>query len=261
MNFTKLTCVLSLLAVSAPAFAQQPQPLTYVALFRVEPGNTAAFLAVAKEYTPTMDKLFADGVITAYGVDVDYLHRPNVSNVAFWYTTNNYANLSKAESEVMAFQAKSPETVKKTAALTDLSKHQDLIMKSLESNHAGAGSCGKTPVSLFNLDLVKPGKMQSYLGAFRSTQKPILDQLVKDGVVCSYSLDVEDFHSMTPGSTWGIVTIPDLAAMDKLDAAFEAAEAKLAAGDRAARQLQRVDQVDLSKHEDSISTSVIYKSK
>ena len=260
MHLTRTLFALLLIGSASVTFAQQQEPLTYVALFRVEPANTQAFIERGKEYAPTLDKLLADGVISGYGMDVDVLHNPKALNVAFWYTASNYTNLQKAEDAIGAFQAKSPELLKATSALTDLSKHQDIIVRSIEGNWSKSGAC-KNPVTSFSTWVVKPGKNREFLNGFRNSQKPVLEQLVKDGTICSYQVDVEDFHSMEPGKTWMIVAMPDMSAMDKVDAAYEAANAKLSAPDRAARAQAFRDLVVPGKHEDSISRAAMYKVK
>lgn len=258
MYLKRQLCSICLLASAAAAYGQQAEPLTYVALFRVEPGNTEAFVANGKQYEATLEKLRGEGVLTAYGIDVDVLHRPEVANVAFWYTAKNFAGLEKVEEAIEAFQAKSPELMKATAALTDLSKHRDLIVRSVEGNWANAGKC-KTPVSVFNMSTVKEGRMGEYRAFYREAQKPVLDQLIKEGAVCSYSLDVEEFHALPLGTIWSIVVAPDMAALDKVDAAFEAASEKLSKSERDARAAKRRELLDMSKHEDSVSRAVVYR--
>jgi hypothetical protein len=236
------------------------EPLTYVALFRVEAANMDAFLAAGKEYVPVLDKLMNDGVLTAYGMDQDILHHPTRLNVAFWYTTANYANLEKVEKEIEAFQAKSPALMKKTAALTDMTKHTDIIVRSIEGNWSKAASC-KTPVSLFSQNTIRPGKQSEYLEAYRKYQKPVLEKLVANGAICAYQLDVEDMHTMGPGVSWSIILAPNLAAADAVNAAYEDAGRLLSASERSIRRSTMEALVDQSKHEDTMSRAVVFKAK
>jgi len=260
MQPTRALLSLMFAASAAVLQAQQSEPLTYVALFSVSPGNTESFVTKGKEFVPTLEKLHSDGVITAYGIDVDILHQPGTSNVAFWLVTGNYAGLQKAQEAIDDFETRSPELMKSLSALSDLSKHADLIIRAVDGNWSNASSC-KTPVNAMSMNFVKPGKGREYVAAFKDFQKPVLDQLVKDGTLCFYELDVEDVHSVPMGTSWTILAAPDMASMDKVDAAFEAANAKLSASDRAARSYMRGELTDPGKHRDSLSKSVVYKAK
>lgn len=239
---------------------KKPEPLTYVALFQVEMKNIGGFIDKAKQFTPVMDKLLADGTIRAYGLEIDHLHQTRGPNVAFWYTAPNYTNLDKAETAVNEFIGKSPELMGEMSTLHDTSKHIDLLVRSLESGGAKNAGCDK-PLNSFSEYQVKPGKMQDFLKMFRERQKPVLDALVKDGTLCSYSFDVEDVHSMPMGRVWIITSTPDMAAWDKMDAAFEAAEAKLSASEKSIRQNTWRDAHEPSAHRDSVSKIVFMNSK
>ena len=260
MTVTRILVAAMTVGLAISTAAEQPQPLTYVALFRVEPPNVEKFLALGKQYVPTLDKLFTDGTLMAYGIDSDLMHRPNQLNVAFWYTVSSYTNLQKAEEAIEAFQAKSPQLMKETAALTDLSKHRDILARSLDRNWSKTGSC-KPTVTSFSRVQVKPGKRDDFMADGRKYQKPVMDQLVNDGAMCSYSVDVEDVHTVDPGTVWVIMSFPNLGSMDKLDQAFDAANAKLSASERTARTQARREIVDMSKHEDSLARNIVFRSK
>lgn len=236
------------------------EPLTYVALFQVEMRNMGTFIEKAKTFTPTMDKLVEDGVILAYGMEADHLHQTRGPNVAFWYTAVNYTNLEKAEKAVDEYIGKSPEMMKEMSTLHDTSKHVDLIVRSLEHGGANNAACG-APLNSFSEYKVKPGKMQDFLKMFRERQKPVLDGLVKDGALCSYTFDVEDMHSMEPGHVWIILSTPDMAAWDKLDTAFEAAEAKLTAAEKSMRMNSWRDAQVAESHRDSVTKTIFMKTK
>lgn len=261
MQLARLTIIPALLIAATVVSAQQKsEPLTQVALFRVDADKTGAFVEKGREFIPVMDKLMADGALLAYGMEVDLLHHTSEPNVAFWYTAANYTNLEKAEKAITEFQGKSPDLMKSLTALTDLNKHSDIIVRSLESGGASNSGCG-TPVNSFSRFRLKPGKQKQFLEMFRANQKGVLDALVKGGAVCGYSFDVEDVHTIEPGTVWIIVSTPDLASWDKLDAAFEAEEAKLSAADKAIRENTWRDvQVD-GTHRDSVSRVVFMKSK
>ena len=76
----------AMMMVGVCAFAQQgPQPLTSVAIFKIKPNKTSDWVAVMKGvFAPALDQLLKDGVITAYGADMDMLHQAGKPNASAW---------------------------------------------------------------------------------------------------------------------------------------------------------------------------------
>ena len=108
---------------------------------------------------------------------------------------------------------------------------------------------------------VKPGHMQEFMELFRKYDKPVYEKLVADGVIYAYELDTEAVHTMEPGLMWTIVTMPNLAAKDKVNAAFEEANKNLPEAERNMIQKLYLDVVVPGSHRDSLSISQVYKAK
>lgn len=260
MQFRSLVLTISLLSAAGSLTGQQAStPLTSVALFRVQPDKVESFVEMIKLVTPALDKLRDAGVVQAYGVDSDLFHTPG-PNLAFWFTAADWSGISKGEQGIQAALKENAAKMKEVYELTDFNRHVDLVVRSLESG-GGSVPAGVLPVSLFAEHKVKPGKMSTARMLFQKYEQPVLDQLVTEGAIYSYSMDVEAVHSSEPGRVWFITVAPDLGAQDKLHAAFEAAMKKLPAAEREAIDKIEEDVFVFSQHRDSVSQALIFKSK
>lgn len=251
----------SALVTAATLAAQQPQPLSVVALFRVKPAKSSEWIAgIKKVYIPVLEKLMADGTVLAYGLDADILHRAGEPNMTAWYTVAGYAGLEKVDKAFEASAEKNSAVLQAMADAGDPDKHQDLLVRSVVSNHrpAAKGVLPYTRVSAFK---VKPGKGEDFRKGFEKYAKPVYDKLLADGVVNAYSLDMEDQHSDDPAYRWFVVSMPELAAEDKIRAAFEAEEKKLSEEERKKQQQEFMDMMDLSAHRDYLMRAIVFAAK
>jgi hypothetical protein len=188
------------------------------------------------------------------------LHVPGDNNVAFWVEVPNYDALDKEESAIQEFIKANPGLMQDLASLTDMTAHHDLVIRTREENHKSIAN-GSRPLWDFDIEKVKPGHMQEFMGLFRKYDQPVLDKLVADGVIYAYELDTEAVHTMEPGLVWTIIGMPNLGAKDKVNAAFDEAEKKLPEVERNIIQKLYEDMVVPGAHRDELSVSVVYKAK
>jgi hypothetical protein len=256
----RLLAVTTLLFAATTVSAQGYKYLTSVAAFKVAPGKDSAFVEKGKAFTAPLDKLMAAGVVLAYGMDVDMLHVPGETNVAFWVTVPNYEALATEENAIQEFIRANPGLMADLTSMTDMSSHHDLIVRTREEGHTSVPA-GAQPIADFDIQQVKPGRMQDFMTLFKKYDKPVFDKLVADGVIYAWAVDTEAVHTTTPGLVWTIVTMPNLGTKDKVNAAFDEAEKKLSDGERDLIEKSYLDIVDASAHRDSLSISVVYKVK
>lgn len=258
MQFRTPVPVFSLLLAAGSVFAQPAStPITAVSMFRVQPDRMERFVEIIRLITPSLDKLLQAGTIDGYGLDTDMIHTEG-PNVDLWYTARNFAGISEAEKAIQAALQANAEKMKDAYTVTDFAKHRDLMVRSLEHG-AGKVPSGAMPVTFFQEEKVKPGKLPVARMMFQHHEKPVLDQLIQDGVIYSYSMDVEAIHTMEPGTVWYLIGAPDLGAMDKIRAAFSAAQDKMSAAERRAIEEVQEEVFDRKAHRDSVSRSVIFK--
>ena len=257
---TRLFAAIALLSAAATLSAQQYKYLVTVATFKVAPGKENAFVDRGKVVTPVLDRLMTSGTVLAYGMDVDLLHVPGENNVAFWAVVPNYEALEKEETAIQDYEKAHPAFMQDLMSMSDPSTHHDLLIRCREENHKAVPAAAK-PIGDFDIDRVKPGRMNEYLGVFRKYDKPVLDKLVADGVIYAYEIDTEAIHTMEPGLVWTILTLPDLAARDKVAAAFDEAEKNLPEVERNLLEKLYLDLVVPGAHRDSLTRSVVFKQK
>ncbi|HZO52988.1 MAG TPA: hypothetical protein VFB63_09735 [Bryobacteraceae bacterium] len=251
----------AMLAMSVCALAQPaPQPLTMVAIFKVKPNKTSDWVAVMKGvYAPVLDQLLKDGVITAYGADMDLLHQAGKPNASAWIAMPNWASVQKVNAAIEEAQRKNPGQMVRALEATDPEAHSDLLLRSpvfqMKTPAAGA-----LPVTTFTMNTVKQGKNDAYTKLYDEHIKPVLDQLLQQGAILGYGVDVEVEHSMPVGTRVEWIMMPDLAARDKVDAAFREARGRLTEDGR--RVLQANFQEALEReHKDWTSKSVVFAAK
>ncbi len=254
---TLFACLL--LAASSTYGQSKPQPLTSVAMFKVTPDKMGAFMDVMKLFPPALDKLLAAGTIQAYGVDSDILHGEG-PNVEFWISGADFAAIDAAHKAVQSVITANPEKMNTAWGTTDFAAHRDLIVRSVESNH-GKVPAGALPITDFGMQKVKPGRAAVARTLFSHHEKPVLDKLVADGAIYGYSFDVEAVHTSAPGTMWLIVNLPNLAAKDKVRAAFNAAWEKMPETEREAIDKVYDDTFDASAHRDFLTEALIFKAK
>jgi hypothetical protein len=96
-----LFCALLMLMSCFGASAQQssgatPQPLTFWYEYHVNPGKEDEFLNLVKTVGgPVRDKLMADGVIQAWGVDKPIIRVAENATHMIWYMVADYAGVEK----------------------------------------------------------------------------------------------------------------------------------------------------------------------
>jgi hypothetical protein len=256
----RLFAATTLLFAATTLSAQPYKYLVSVATFKVPPTNQHAFVEKGKVFVPVLDKLMASGSVLAYGIDTDILHVPGETNVAFWVVVPNYAALDKEGAAIDEFIAANPGVMQELTAMSDPAAHHDLIIRTREESHKSVPP-GSTPIGDFDMVRVKPGHMQEFMELFRKYDKPVYEKLVTDGVIYAYELDTEAVHTMEPGLMWTIVTMPNLAAKDKVNAAFEEADKNLPEAERNMFQKLYLDVVVPGSHRDSLSISQVYKAK
>lgn len=233
----RFLAIVSLLVVAAPAFAQQPpaQPLTFYYDYTVKPGKEAAFLDLVKTVgQPVRDKLMADGVVLAWGIDVPLLTVPGTATHSIWYSVADYAGVQKVDDAMRAQRKKlaDDEAARKVARgattedrvidVFDVSKSHFYLTRDLVSAVTPAPPAGVLPYTRYNFVKVHPGKGADYRAAWEKYNKPVFDKLLADGVILGYGLAVEEVKTAGEFTHFVWYLAKDMAAFDKQRDAFMA---------------------------------------
>ena len=99
--------LLSCFSSAAQQSQPQMQPLTFWYEYTVNPGKEEEFMDLVKTVgQPVRDKLMADGVVMAWGVQTPLLRVPGEATHTIWYAVADYAGLEKVDSAMRAQIAK-----------------------------------------------------------------------------------------------------------------------------------------------------------
>src|SRR6266478_1091497 len=203
--------LLSCISSAAQQAQPQMQPLTFWYGYTINPGKEDEFLDLVKTVgQPVRDKLMADGVVLAWGVQASLLRVPGNSTHFIWYAVADYAGVEKVDSAMRAQIAKLNDEATKSGA----------AKKGQKSANSLSAPAGVLPYSRYNFFKVKPGKGADFRKAWEKYNKPIFDKLMADGVILAYGLAVEDVRTEGEFTHFVWYDVKDLASLDKVRAAF-----------------------------------------
>ena len=240
---TLLLCCAAAAQQPAP---QQPQPLTFYYDYRVNPGKEDEFMTLVKTVgAPVRDKLMADGVIMAWGIETPILRYPGGTTHLIWFSVANYDGVEKVLNGMEAQLAKLAvedakaadaararkeqppmSTAERQREVFDMTKTRDWLTRDLVSGYGQPPAAGLLPVTRYNFVKVKPGKGPEYRRAWEKYNKPVFDKLVADGVVLAYGMAVEDVKTDGDFTHFIWIATANMAGGDKVGAAFNADRAR-----------------------------------
>lgn len=240
-----LTLLLVCFAVMGQQTQSQPQPLTFYYDYTVNPGQEEEFMNLIKTVgAPVRDKLLADGVVMAWGMETPILRYPGGTTHLIWFTVANYdgvekvlsgmeAQLSKIAAEEARTRSahadsktKAKTTAERMREVFDMSKTRDWLTRDLVSNFGPPPAAGVLPITRYNFVKVKPGKGGDYRRTWEKHNKPVLDKLITDGVLLAYGLAVEDVKTDGEFTHFVWMATANLAGLDKVAAAYMADRAR-----------------------------------
>ena len=229
-------------AAAQQAAAQQPQPLTFYYDYKVNPGKEEEFMKLVNTVgAPVRDKLMADGVILAWGLETPILRYPGGTTHLIWFTVENYAGVEKvlngmeaqlaklaaedakaADAALARKQQPAMSTAERTREVFDMSKTRDWLTRDLVTGFGQPPAAGTLPVTRYNFVKVKPGKGPDYRRAWEKYNKPVFDKLVADGAVLAYGMAAEDVKTDGDFTHFIWIATANMAGGDKVVAAFNA---------------------------------------
>ena len=267
-----LTILLLCCAAAGQQTQPQPQPLTFWYDYSVVPGKEEEFMNLIKTIgAPVRDKLMADGVIMAWGMETPVLRSPGGTTHLIWFSVENWAGVEKVlnamEAQLAklaaedataaeAARAKKQQPAKTTAERSrevfDMSKTRDWLTRDLVSGYGPPPAAGVLPFTRYNFVKVKPGKGPDYRRAWEKYSKPVYDKLVADGVVLAYGLAAEEVKTDGDFTHFVWVATANMAAADKIGPAFTADRARRSEEERTA-----ITDTFLSLIEPDMSRSIV----
>src|SRR5215470_17034822 len=149
-----LLCFALVLLSCVSGMAQQApmQPLTFWYEYTINPGKEDQFLELVKTVgAPVRDKLMADGVVLAWGVQTPLLRVPGNATHSIWYAVADWSGVEKVQAAMQAQITKLTEEAAKSGAakkgattaqgpmariaeVADVSKTRDYLTRDLVFN-------------------------------------------------------------------------------------------------------------------------------
>lgn len=226
--------------VSAHAQQAQTQPLTFWYDYTINAGKEDEFMNLVKTVgQPVRDKLMADGVVLAWGMEAPLLRARGQGTHLIWYAVNDWSGVEKVEAAMRAQLAKlaaddakaaegkkgkpGPTTAERSREVIDGSKTADYLTRDLVAGFSKTPPpAGALPFTRYNFTKVKPGKAGDYRRAWEKYNKPVLDKLIADGTIEAYGLAVEEVKTTGNFTHFTWYATKDLAGMEKVRSAFMA---------------------------------------
>jgi len=229
-----LSCISSFAQQSQP----QMQPLTFWYEYTVNAGKEEEFMNLVKTVgQPVRDKLMADGVVKAWGVETPLLRVPGNATHIIWYAVADYGGVDQVDSAMRAQIAKLEDDAAKSGVakkgqkpatsltarlgeIADMSKVHDYLTRDLVIGFGPPSGSAALPFVRYNFVKVKAGKGSDYRKAWEKYNKPVFEKLAADGVVMAYGLSVEEIRTDGDFTHYVWYAVKDLASFDKVRAAF-----------------------------------------
>ena len=245
----------ALMLIAAPAMAAEaPSTFIWISFVKAKPGQGDALIAeMIKEDSKVFDVLVDSGAASDWGVAMPVFHDGNdpYSHVE-WISFNGWAGADAFLTKFMEQRQARGEQGNKSmaerwATLVEPGSHSDVLARVL---HAAEGGTG--PERFIDLGYFKsnPGKAGDMRKAYMEYVAPVNDKLIADGTILGYGLATPAVHR---GENWSFMSwtaLGSLAALDKVEAAFDAADAAMTEADRKARQQRYQEGSDWSGHRD-----------
>lgn len=246
----RLLLPLMLLLLCSAALGQQTQPppqsLTFYYDYTVRPGQEEEFMTLVKTVgAPVRDKLMADGVVLAWGIETPVLRYPGGTTHLIWFSVANWSGVERVLSameaqlqKLAAEDAKRTEaahaskqkppmtTAERQAAVFDMSKTRDWLARDLVANYGPPPAAGVLPVTRYNFIKVKPGMTAEYRRTWEKYNKPVFEKLIADGALLAYGLSTEEVKTDGDFTHFVWMAVADMSGMDKIGAAFAADRAR-----------------------------------
>ena len=270
---------LSLLLFCSAAAAQQPTPtpgpLTFFYDYTVFPGKEDDLNTLIRTVgAPVRDKLMAEGVIMAWGVETPILRYPGGTTHLIWFTVENWTAVEKVlngmEAQLAKLAAQEAQanrsrqrpamtTAERSRATFDSSKTRDWLARDLVASYGPPPAAGVLPFTRYNFVKVKPGKGQDYRRTWEKYNKPVFDKLVADGVVLAFGLAAEEVKTDGNFTHFVWIATPSMAAADKIGPAFAADRARRSEKDRKEITEEFLDATEPDKARSLVTRARIFK--
>ena len=265
--------------VMAQQTPPQPQPLTFYYDYTIKNGKEEDLMELIKTVgAPVRDKLMAEGVVLAWGMETPVLRYPGGTTHLIWFSVANWDGVDKVlsamEAQLQKLSAEDAKRVESAHAskqkpgmttaerqreVFDMSKTRDWLTRDVLSNYGPHPAAGFLPITRYNFIKVQPGKAADYRRAWEKYNKPVYDKLIADGVVAAYGMAVEEVKTDGEWTHFIWIAAANMAAFEKIGPAFNADRARRSEEERAAIAELFGSVVEPDKSRSIVTRSRIFK--
>lgn len=236
-------CLLLAAPVLGRAQQQEPNIYIFVAEWDVSRAQWNDFVAFSeKNSRPVLEKFAADGTLMSWGSFSTIVHETKGITHGSWWAAWSLAGVEKVREELI----KLPPNPAAAGA-----PHHDYLLRAVL--HRARPATSGSGYILVGTTVVKPGKGQEWRALWDKYNKPVYDELLGNGTINSYEVDVEQVHTENPGLRYVVSFAPTAEAMDKARAAFVAAEQKRSAEENRAIGQAFSETVEPGAHRDYLA--------
>lgn len=270
-----LTLLLICSAVAAQQPTPTPGPLTFFYDYTVFPGKEEDLDTLIRTVgAPVRDRLLAEGVVLAWGMETPILRYPGGTTHLIWFAVANYAGVEKVlngmEAQLAKLAAEEAQaargrqrpamtTAERSRSVFDMSKTRDWLTRDLVAGFGPRPAAGVLPFTRYNFVKVKPGKGGDYRRAWEKYNKPVFDKLVADGTVLAYGLAQEELKTDGEWTHFVWIATSSMAAADKIGPAFAADRARRSEKERNEITEAFLDATEPDKARSLLTRSRIFK--
>ena len=267
-----LTLLLICSAVAAQQPTPTPGPLTFFYDYTVFPGKEEDLNTLIRTVgAPVRDRLMAEGVVLAWGMETPILRYPGGTTHLIWFAVANYAGVEKVlngmEAQLAKLAAEEAQaargrqrpamtTAERSRSVFDVSKTRDWLTRDLVVGFGPPPAAGVLPFTRYNFVKVKPGKGGDYRRTWEKYNKPVFDKLVADGTVLAYGLAQEELKTDGEWTHFVWIATPSMAAADKIGPAFAADRAR-----RSEKERNEITEAFLGATEPDKARSLLTRSR
>ncbi len=267
---------LTLLLFCCSAAGQQPTPtpgpLTFYYDYTVFPGKEDELMTLINTVgAPVRDKLLAEGVVMAWGVETPLLRYPGGTTHLIWFTVQNWAGIEKvlngmearlaklAADEAQAARGKPRPpmtTAERSRSVFDVSKTRDWLTRDIVVGYGPPPAAGVLPFTRYNFVKVKPGKGPDYRRTWEKYNKPVFDKLVADRVVLAFGLAAEEVKTDGDWTHFVWIATANMADADKIGPALAADRAR-----RSEKERNEITEAFLDATEPDKARSIVTRAR
>lgn len=223
--FVLLALLVALVCTPAAAQEEPPGPITWIGLSKVQPGKTEAAVQMELKDKAFMDGMLADGTILSWGVATQINHfADDDANHVQWVTVANWEKIGDWFGAVMGlFQSLGAEEMAaREAAGKEIyveGSHYDQVVRHLVFDQPADGNA-QPQFIYFGRFNAKPGQGEGIVNLFKEFVVPTLNELQDSGDMGAFGLYTPELHDDSAWSHTAWYVLPDLAAVDTMQAAF-----------------------------------------